>query len=241
MLYMPLLTLHIACSLVGLLSGFTAMFFRKGSGLHAAAGTVFFVSMLGMSTSAVYIAAFLKPIMINVVAGSLTFYLVTTGWKAAKDRRGKTNLFDRGALVFALVLAAFSISSGFKGASATGVHDGLATTMFFVFGTITLLLAVSDIRMLIRGGVNGSQRIKRHLWRMGLALLLTTLSAQGRLYPKWIRGTALVYVPILLLLGSLLFWLYRLSARKRAAHGRELSSTTAPATVAGPIAAGGGV
>ena len=37
--------IHICGAVVGLLSGFMAMTFRKGSGLHGAAGSVFFVSM----------------------------------------------------------------------------------------------------------------------------------------------------------------------------------------------------
>jgi len=51
-----LLTIHIAGALVGLLSGWTALLLRKGSRRHGAAGTVFFVSMLTMCTSAVILA-----------------------------------------------------------------------------------------------------------------------------------------------------------------------------------------
>ncbi|MCU1348122.1 MAG: hypothetical protein JWO56_1152, partial [Acidobacteria bacterium] len=100
----PILIVHIAGATLGLLSGFLALFFRKGSGWHGAAGTVFFASMLGMTTSAVYIAAFIRPQMANVIAGSLTFYLVVTGWRTATRREGGTTRFDLAAMLFVLAV-----------------------------------------------------------------------------------------------------------------------------------------
>src|ERR1700754_4971441 len=92
MFHSTLLLLHICCATIGLLSGFLSMALRKGSSPHRIAGNMFFVSMLLMSSSAVYMAAFLKPNMINVIAGLLTFYLVGTGWWAGKRRDGGTSL-----------------------------------------------------------------------------------------------------------------------------------------------------
>jgi uncharacterized membrane protein len=215
----PLLLLHISCAAVGLLSGFMAVAFRKGSGLHGAAGNVFFVSMLTMSASAAYIAAFLKPNMMNVVAALLTFYLVSTAWRAAKRRDGGTNIFDRGALLFALAVGSAGVAFGFEAAnSPTGSKDGIPAALYFIFGSVALLFAVSDVRMFVRGGVFGAQRIARHLLRMCLALLIATLSffpGQARLFPRWLRATNFLYVPHVLLIGAMLFWLYRVSVRKR--------------------------
>ena len=47
-----LLLLHVCGAVVGLLSGFAAMLVRKGSNWHGATGTVFFGSMLIMSSTA---------------------------------------------------------------------------------------------------------------------------------------------------------------------------------------------
>jgi len=93
----PLLLLHICAAVVALLAGFLTMSLRKGSGWHGAAGNIFFISMLIMSSSAAYLAAFLKPNMLNMVVGLLTFYLVATGWWAAKRRNGVRGPFDLGA------------------------------------------------------------------------------------------------------------------------------------------------
>src|SRR6266545_2561032 len=87
------------------LSGFMAMMFRKGSGMHGAAGNVFFVSMLSMSAAGAYMAAFIKPNNGNVMGGVLTFYLVATGWMAASRRDRKVGIFDVSALLIALTFA----------------------------------------------------------------------------------------------------------------------------------------
>src|SRR4051794_6074661 len=109
----PLLYFHISAAIVGLLSGGLAMVFRKGSGRHGAAGTVFFVSMLCMASSAAIIALFMHRIMVNIVVSFLTLYLVPTGWVAIRRRDGQTNrAFDLGALVFVLADGIAGVSYG---------------------------------------------------------------------------------------------------------------------------------
>jgi hypothetical protein len=215
----PLLLLHVCSAAVGLLSGFMAMSFRKGSGLHAAAGTVFFVSMLTASAAGGIIAGFLRPNGGNVMGSTLTFYLVATAWVAARRRDGGTSLFDLSALVFVAAIAALGATWGVQTAgSASGVKHGYPAPFYFVFGSIALLFAVSDVRMLVRGGVSGAKRISRHLWRMSLGLLFATLSfypGQAKLFPAWLRETRLLNVPAVLLVGAMFFWLYRVSVRKR--------------------------
>ncbi len=52
----PLLLLHIIGGTLGILSGFVAVFLRKGSRWHGVAGNVFFISMLTMSGCGAYMA-----------------------------------------------------------------------------------------------------------------------------------------------------------------------------------------
>ena len=227
-MHTTLLLLHICTATVGLLSGFMAMAFRKGSSWHGAAGTVFFVSMLLMSSSGAYIAAFLKPVAINVVAATLTFYLVSTAWRAAKNRSGTTDTFDIVALFWAIAVGSMGWAYGLEARnSPNGMKDGIPVAMYFIFGSIALLFAVADVRMLVRGGVTGARRIGRHLWRMSLALLIATLSfypGQAKLFPREIRATNLLYVPHVLLIGMIVLWLYRISARKRAARAAKVAA-----------------
>ena len=219
MAYWPLLLLHISAATIGLLSGFMAMAFRKGSGLHAAAGTVFTVSMLTGSAAGFFLAAFVRPNAGNVMGSTLTFYLVATAWMAGRRRDGKPGTFDVMALLFALAIVASGARWGFEAAgSVTGSKNGYPTFFFFVFGTIALLFAISDVRMLIRGGVFGGKRIARHLFRMCLGLFFATMSfypGQAKVFPMWLRETNLLFVPHILLVGSMVFHMIRVRGRKR--------------------------
>jgi len=218
-MHTALTMIHICGAIVGLLSGFMAMMFRKGSGLHGAAGNVFFVSMLSMSAAGAYMAAFIKPNNGNIMGGVLTFYLVATGWMTARRRTRETGMLDLSALLVALAVGTAGLTWGFQAASSpTGLKDGYPPFLYFVFASIALLFAASDIRMIVRGGVFGAKRIARHLWRMSLALLFAMMSfypARAHLFPRWFNQTNLLYVPHVVLIGAMFFWLYRVSVRKR--------------------------
>jgi hypothetical protein len=234
-MYTALIMLHICGAIVGLLSGFTAMAFRKGSGLHGAAGNVFFVSMLSMSAAGAYMAAFLKPNNGNVMGGVLTFYLVATGWMAARRRDREVGIFDLSALLVALAIGAAAVTWGLEAArSQTGLKDGYPPFLYFVFGSIALLFAASDVRMVVRGGVVGAQRMARHLWRMCLALLFAMVSfypSRAHLFPRWFNDTNLLYVPHVLLIGATFFWLVRVSVRKRVPQNKVMGARPGDAVV----------
>jgi hypothetical protein len=219
MLFQALILLHVCSAAVALLSGFTAMAFRKGAGSHAVAGSIFVVSMLSMSGLGAYMAAFMKPNNGNVLGGALSFYLVATGWMAARRRDRNVGPFDFSALFVALAIGIAGVTWGLQAVSSpTGLKDGYRPGLYFVFASIALLFAAADVRMVIRGGFSGAQRIARHLWRMCLALLFATVSlypGQARLFPASWRATNFLFVPHVLLIGAMLFGLYRVSARKR--------------------------
>lgn len=226
MVYSILVFVHVCTAVTGLLSGYLAMVLRKGSGLHRAAGAIFVGAMLVMSSSAVYISAFLRPVAINVVAGLLTFYLVTTGWWAGRRREDGTRLVEFAAPLLGLAIGVGALSFGFEAAgSAKGSKDGIPAIVYFIFGTTALLCSVSDVRSLVRGSLAGAQRIARHLWRMSIALLIASLSfypGQGRLFPKAVQNTNLLYIPHVLLAGAMLFWLARV---RRQAHEQKKRAT----------------
>lgn len=92
-LFSLLLAVHIAGGIVGMLAGSAAISFRKGSLKHAITGRVFVVSMLIMAAGAVYLAL-LKQQTPNILAGTLTFYMITTAWLTARLKRGGTGVLD---------------------------------------------------------------------------------------------------------------------------------------------------
>ena len=220
-----LLIIHASCATIALLSGFFAMILRKGSGMHRIAGTVFFVAMLGMTSCAAYVA-FGRLHVMNALNSIHTLYLVLTGWLAARRIDAKTTMLDVPALLLALAVGSAMVFYGFVAVNdPTGMLQGYRAVLYFVFGTIALLHGASDIRMVARGGVSGSSRIARHLWRMSLALLFTTLSlypGQPRFFPPSWRATNLLYVPHILLFGSMMLALVRVNRQKRAAVAKEV-------------------
>jgi len=210
--YSPLLIVHISAGTIGLFSGFAAMVFRKGSRYHGMAGNVFFVSMLTMSSAGAYLAL-LKHQSSNVFGGLLTFYLVATAWVTARRRDGETSIFDwagfLAALAVGIVIASFGLQAA---ASPTGSRDNVPAPMYFILASVALLSAAGDLRMLLRGGLFGAQRIARHLWRMCFGLFIASGSvflARPHLFPAILRETHVLVLLGVLPLLLMIFWSVR--------------------------------
>ena len=115
--YMPLLVLHIGSAAVGLLSGFLAMSFRKGSGLHGAAGNVFFVSMLIATAAGGYLAAFVRPNSGNVMGSTIVEIDTATNTvvqtiKTAPGPNGMTFTPDGDNILFTSPVTVYSATIG---------------------------------------------------------------------------------------------------------------------------------
>jgi uncharacterized membrane protein len=221
----PILDLHICAGIIGLLSGAVAIAFRKGSRGHRAAGNVFVISMLTMAASAVCLA-FMKHQMGNVFGGIATFYLIGTAWLTARRRDGETSRFDWLVLLIPLAIGILNWMAGWDALhTPTGSKDGVPAGMNFFLGSIFLLAAVGDVRMLMRGGVRGATRIARHLWRMCFGLFIAAgsfflgpsnrplrlLSAMGlgQHLPQALFSTGLYLILSILPLVLLIFWFVR--------------------------------
>jgi len=212
MLYSPLLPVHIAGGIVGILSGTAAMSFRKGSPRHALAGRVFVAAMLTLATSAVYMAI-MKHQVGNILGGTFAFYLVATAWATARRGDGETGIFDWAAMLIPLLVGSALLILGLGVVYGhANSPNGVPVAMYCVMGSVMLLAAAGDIRMLARGGVFGAKRIVRHLWRMCFGLFIATGSfflGQQQVFPAWLRGSPVLFIPALLPLALLIFWLFR--------------------------------
>jgi hypothetical protein len=89
-----------------------------------------------------------------------------------------------------------------------------------------LLMARQDWRMIAAGGPSGVTRLKRHLGRMSGAMLVAT----GSLFlgqPKVFAGSPLEpeglrAIPVLLVVGAMIYWRVRMSRRPlTAARSRQ--------------------
>jgi uncharacterized membrane protein len=213
-----LLALHIGGGTAGLLSGAAALVVRKGGRLHRWAGKVFFLSMLAMAT----VGATVSPLLhdrVSTVAGVFTLYLLATSWMAVKRRDGGVGRFEIGALVVVLgVVAAGVTFILMQNASPTGMVDGQppqAPWMFAIFATVA---ALSDLKVVLRRGVTGAQRIARHLWRVCFALFIASGSlflGQSQVFPKVLQHSGLLVIPALAPVLFLIFWMLRVRLGKR--------------------------
>jgi uncharacterized membrane protein len=227
---LTLLFLHISGGVLGLLSGTLAMIYRKGSRGHRLAGDVFVVAMLTMGACGSTLAL-MKHQTGNVFGGLITFYLITTAWLAGRRRDGVSAL-DWAALAMALVLGGSMITLGVRVVNGIDAkQEGVPVAMYFVMGSIPLLAGVGDARVLVRGGISGTARLARHLWRMLFGLFIASGSfflGQQQVFPAAWRGSPVWFVPALLPLALLIFWLIRVRVGKRykdAGNGRaELSA-----------------
>ena len=209
---LPILVLHIIGGSLGVLSGFVAAFLRKGSRQHAIAGNVFVASMLTMASAGVFLAI-MKSQPGNTLGGTLTFYLVATSWMTARRRTPETSLVDWGALLLVLAIAGVEMIWGLQAAiSPTGMKYDYPPGPYFFMGSVATLAAVGDFRLLLRGGVSGTQRIARHLWRMCFAFFIAAASvflARQHLFPEIMRKTGALIVLSFLPLAVMMFWLIR--------------------------------
>ena len=91
--------------------------------------------------------------------------------------------------------------------------------MILFMSTVLLLAAVSDVRVIRRGGLHGRPRLVRHLWRMCFALFIAAGSffiGQAHTFPEALRHPALIVVPVLVPLLAMPYWVWRLRRRKPA-------------------------
>lgn len=213
----PILTFHVIAGAIGLLSGATALVFRKGSRPHRVAGNIFFVSMLLMAVSGAY-RAYLLSSKLPILVAVLTFYLVATAWVTVKRKGIKPGIFEYGALLVALAVGGTGITIGLEALNGEpGSMGDFIAKQYLFFGSVALVAATLDIRMIIRGGVSGSQRIARHLWRMSSALYIAASSfflGQARVFPEAVREAEVLSVSVLALpkyvvLVLMIFWLSR--------------------------------
>jgi hypothetical protein len=233
--YSPILLIHILAGSVGLLSGTAAILFRKGSPRHVLAGRIFVASMLTMGALAVYLAI-LRHQLNNIGGGILTIYLIGTAWLTARRRDGETSRWDWAAFLIPLALGIFTWMNGIQVVrSGATSQDGVPVGMTFFMGSVMLLAAGGDLRMLVRGGLFGAKRIARHLWRMCFGLFIAAGSffmgpsnrplrllsrvGLGQHLPAALFSTALYLILTLIPLILLIFWLLRV--RFSSAYNRK--------------------
>jgi uncharacterized membrane protein len=219
-----LLIVHILAGATSLVAGAVALVAAKGGRLHRRSGLVFAIAMLVMTSTGAFIAARM-PERGSMLAGIVTFYLVATSLltvkrPVAESRRllGLLMCTAATAGIAALYLGTVALDA------PNGRVDHLPAQPFFMFGTIALLGAALDARLLVAGDITGRHRIARHLWRMTLAMLVATSSfflGQPDLLPAplWLRA-----VPVWIVMATLLWQLAKTLWRRRTPARQQLAA-----------------
>jgi uncharacterized membrane protein len=245
---LPLLVLHVSAGVLAMFAGAAAMSFRKGSRWHGMAGDVFVVSMIIMGACA-FPLALMKHDMNNLFGGILAIYLVSTAWFAARrnDHDMRSGVFEWGGFLFALIIGSLIVVHGWQKATGQVGDDGTPTFMSFFLGSIILLAAVGDLRVIFRG-ISGRRRITRHLWRMCFGWffasgsfflgpnnrplrLLSAIGLRQQIFRTLLGEEVLLFLAVVPLL-LLIFWLVRVRftnvyRRMGSLAGREVPSLVA--------------
>ena len=97
------------------------------------------------------------------------------------------------------------------------ILDGVPAPMIFFMASVALMAGLGDWRMIRAGGVRGTKRIARHLWRMSFGLFVASGSfflGQMRFFPKAVRIPMVLAVPALAPLLLLIYWMWRVRVRR---------------------------
>jgi uncharacterized membrane protein len=223
-----ILPAHILAGMLALGFGYVALYAAKGAPLHRKSGILFVYAMVTMSVSGALMDVLnTAKLSVNVVAGLLTFYFVTTALLTVRRRFQEVSWIDGAAVVLALTVSGLAFKAGLELLS----RGRPEAAPCFIFGVVGLLAAAGDIRMMREGGVQGPRRIARHLWRMCFAMWVAAASffwGPPDRVPEVIRIPALQAIAVLVPIVAMLYWLWRVRVR-HAFRGLVITSPQMPA------------
>ena len=228
-----ILPVHILAGSLALLFGYVALYAAKGGRLHRKSGMLFVYAMVALSLSGA-LMEILKAwtVTVNVVAGLMTFYFVTTALLTVRRRTQESSWLDGAGVLLALTVSGLAFKAGFE-LSSRGRPEAAPS---FIFGIVGILAAAGDIRMMRARGIEGPRRIARHLWRMCFAMWVAAASffwGPPRRVPEPIRIPALQAVAVLVPIAAMLYWLWRVRVR-RTFRGIDRVSPTEVTSSAAP-------
>jgi uncharacterized membrane protein len=216
-----ILLVHILAGALSLLTGYVALYAAKGAPLHRKAGLIFVYAMVTMATGGAIVAVGNDAAAyLNVPAALLVSYLVITSLTTVRPLASASGgrWLDIACVTLAIGLGLYCVTVGGQALAQGGRRAGLAFAMI-LFATAAVPGAVGDLRMMRAGGarsLKGAPRLTRHLWRMTFALLIAALSffiGQADVFPEPIRIGPLLALPVVTVLVTLLYWLWRVRVR----------------------------
>jgi len=232
-----LLPIHIAAGGLAIVLGAVALSVKKGGTIHRRSGMLFVYAMLVMGFTASIMELLKTPTGPNVRAGFLVAYFVGTALTTVRPASRWTRATDAAALLVAVVLALYSMVGAVTIFNLPGrVYNGIPFAAPLMIGTVLSLAIAGDLRILRSRLRRGGPRLARHLWRMCFALFIAAgsffsiRSRVARILPEPFTTGPMRALPILLLFGAMVFWLWKvrrkarpLATEERALAGEERS------------------
>ena len=214
---LPFLSLafHVVVGVAALASGLLALAVRKGGQWHRRSGMVFVVTMIATGLTAMGISLYEGK---SVSGGAFTAYFILTAFTAVRALPALGRRTDIILMVLAFAFAAGTYSDAVTALGRPGQQlNGAPAGMLFFLGTVMLLAATGDFRMIRASGIQGTRRIARHLWRMCFGLFIASGSFSAQLLK--LMPPQLNSMPMVLLLGGgplvvLLYWMWRVRLRQ---------------------------
>lgn len=120
-------------------------------------------------------------------------------------------------MLVAAAVGVLDLTLGLDAVANGGSRNGVPAFPFFLFGSVGVMASAGDLRLLRSAPLTGARRLTRHLWRMSFALFIAAMSfffGQAKVIPKPIRIPALLALPVVAVLVTLLYWLWRVRIRR---------------------------
>ena len=175
-------------------------------------------------------AAYLKDSIDDMMLGALVMYTVFTAWLAVHHNNNQTDHLEVMALmwIIAFTIIAFSISLGWREVEVPGAY--------LIWGGLAIVCALGDMRNLYLSGLSGSQRIIRHVWRIGFSQVWAALAFTDKIMKmlganlKSMQEEQLmliVAVPTMIILITIVYWITRIlffSRERFSGYGEPMNS-----------------
>lgn len=224
---------HIVMGVVVILSGITAFLVKKGSRQHKLAGQCFVGSQVLMGVVVLAQACFTpnKISSLGILFMCLIVYLVVSAWLTIhRPKANRVRNLNIAMPFVALCIATAGLVMGFDALHHPSTAKDLPPTeAYFFFSAIAFIAMLLDVRHLNKRGLQGKQRIVRHVWRMSFALCFAVSApfSQGGVVLAWIRANPVLSISQMLVVIMAIFWIYRLLFAKRRAAQKNITAETA--------------
>ena len=156
---------HVIFGIAAVAGALVALITTKGSKAHKVGGRVFVIPMAIAALTALVLAGEVGPLA--YVMSAATIYLLATSILAIRNQNAAAPWLEKALVLVPLALLVFSVLTLVRGATAGNLTQVFGPALY---AAVFIILVVGDIRLFLNRPADSSAWIKRHLFRMLLAL-----------------------------------------------------------------------